>query len=97
MPPRLPEPPIFYPVLNRDYHPIARDWNVKHSGAGCVTEFDVDTDYLDRFEIHKVGGRKILEYWIPAEGIDDFNRSIGGPDSGGRPLVGRRLLTLIAG
>jgi hypothetical protein len=43
-----------------------------------VTEFDVDTDYLDRFEIHQVGGRKILEYWIPAEGIDDFNRGIVG-------------------
>lgn len=44
-PPRLPERPIFYPVLNRDYAiRIARDWNVKHSGAGYVTEFDVATD-----------------------------------------------------
>jgi hypothetical protein len=57
---------------------MARDWNVKHSGAGYVTEFDVDTDYLDRFEIRQVGGRKILGYWIPTEGIDDFNRSIVG-------------------
>ena len=62
-----------------------------------VTEFDVDTDYFDRFEIHQVGGRKTPGYGIPAEGIDNFNRSIVGPDSGGRPLVGRRLLTLIAG
>ena len=33
-PPRLPEQPIFYPVLNEDYAvQIARDWNVKDSGA----------------------------------------------------------------
>jgi hypothetical protein len=34
-PPRLPEQPIFYPVLNEDYATrIARDWNVPHSGSG---------------------------------------------------------------
>jgi hypothetical protein len=34
-PPRLPEEPIFYPVLNEDYAAqIARDWNAKDSGAG---------------------------------------------------------------
>jgi hypothetical protein len=41
-PPRLPEQPIFYPVLNEEYAAmIARDWNVKHSGSGYVTRFDV--------------------------------------------------------
>lgn len=35
---RLPYQPIFYPVLNEDYATrIARDWNVKASGAGHVT------------------------------------------------------------
>lgn len=30
-PPRLPEQPVFYPVLSEDYAVrIARDWNVKH-------------------------------------------------------------------
>jgi hypothetical protein len=34
-PPRLPEQPIFYPVLNEDHAiQIARDWNVKASGSG---------------------------------------------------------------
>jgi hypothetical protein len=34
-PPRRPEQPIFYPVLNEEYaRMIARDWNVKHCGAG---------------------------------------------------------------
>jgi hypothetical protein len=33
-PPRLTGQPIFYPVLNEEYATmIARDWNVKHSGA----------------------------------------------------------------
>lgn len=34
-PPRLPEQPIFYPVLNREYAiQIARDWNTKDGGVG---------------------------------------------------------------
>lgn len=34
-PPRLPDQPIFYPVLNEDYATkIARDWNVPASGVG---------------------------------------------------------------
>ncbi|HWB27845.1 MAG TPA: hypothetical protein VG738_20375 [Chitinophagaceae bacterium] len=33
-PPRLPEQPIFYPVLNEEYAvQIARDWNVPASGS----------------------------------------------------------------
>jgi hypothetical protein len=81
-PPRLPEQPIFYPVLNREYaEQIARDWNTKDatSGfAGFVLEFEVDADYLARFEIKKVGGSNHLEYWIPAEELDEFNRHICG-------------------
>jgi hypothetical protein len=43
-PPRLPEQPIFYPVLNEEYaRQIARYWNVKASGAGFVTKFAVST------------------------------------------------------
>ena len=31
-PPRLPEQPIFYPVLNEEYAAqIARDWNAKYN------------------------------------------------------------------
>ena len=78
-PPRLPEQPIFYPVLNRDYAVrIARDWNVKASGAGYVTQFDVRRDYLDGFAVHQVGGATILEYWIPAEELETFNDNIVG-------------------
>jgi hypothetical protein len=35
---------------------IARDWNVKASGAGFVTKFDVDAYCVSRYRIEKVGG-----------------------------------------
>ena len=78
-PPRLPGQPIFYPVLNEQYATlIARDWNVKHSGAGYVTRFCVRLSFLDSYEVHQVGGQTILEYWIPAEDLDALNASIVG-------------------
>lgn len=78
-PPRLPDQPIFYPVLNEAYAVlIARDWNVPASGAGYVTRFDVRTDYLDSYDVQQAGGRDILEYWIPAEDLGEFNRNIVG-------------------
>ena len=62
-PPRLPEQPIFYPVLNRWYATkIAREWNVPHGGVGYVTRFDVRKDYLGRFPARQAGGRDVLEY-----------------------------------
>lgn len=78
-PPRLPDQPIFYPVLTEDYAVrIARDWNVVRDGAGFVTRFEVRKDYLDGFEPQEAGGRELREYWIPAEQLDDFNAAIMG-------------------
>ena len=78
-PPRLPEQPIFYPVLSEDYAvKIARDWNVPASGAGYVTRFEVRKDYLDNHEVQVAGGRAHEEYWIPAEDMDAFNSAIIG-------------------
>ena len=80
-PPRLPEQPIFYPVLNEAYATqIARDWNTKHNDppVGYVTRFEVRSDFLDRYEIQVVGGSQHSEYWIPAEELDLFNRNIVG-------------------
>lgn len=78
-PPRLPDQPIFYPVLNENYATkIARDWNVKASGIGYVTRFHVRKSFMDRYDVQQVGGRPILEYWIPAEDLDDFNANIVG-------------------
>ncbi|WP_237153405.1 ADP-ribosylation/crystallin J1 [Oryzibacter oryziterrae] len=78
-PPRLPEQPIFYPVLSLDYaEKIARDWNVPESGAGYVTEFDVKSDFLQQYDIQDAGGRLHREYWIPAEELNQFNAAIVG-------------------
>jgi hypothetical protein len=78
-PPRLPEQPIFYPVLNEDYAiKIARDWNVPHSGAGYVTRFAVETEFLRRYPVQRAGGETILELWVPAEDLTLFNSHIVG-------------------
>lgn len=78
-PPRLPEQPIFYPVLSEDYATkIARDWNVPHSGSGYVTRFEVQRVFLNRYKVQEAGGRTHLEYWIPADELNDFNAAIVG-------------------
>ena len=81
-PPRLPEQPIFYPVLNEEYATqIARDWNAKQneSRVGYVTRFHVKNEYLRRYQVQTVGGSVHQEYWKPAEELDQFNRNIVGP------------------
>ena len=78
-PPRLPDQPIFYPVLSEGYAvKIARDWNVKASGKGYVTKFSVRRDFLARYDVQEAGGRDHLEYWIPAEDLPAFNAAIVG-------------------
>ena len=80
-PPRLPEQPIFYPVLNEEYaSQIARDWNAKHEAekVGYVTRFCVRSEFLARYEVHTVGGSIHQEYWIPAADLAEFNRNIVG-------------------
>jgi len=78
-PPRLPEQPIFYPVLNEAYAAqIARDWNVKADGAGFVTRFVVRKAFLAAYSTQRVGGKEHLEYWIPAEDLPSFNDAIVG-------------------
>jgi hypothetical protein len=78
-PSRLPDQPIFYPVLNRWYATkIAREWNVPAGGVGYVTRFEVERAYMDRYEVHQVGGRDVLEYWVPAQELADLNAHIVG-------------------
>ena len=78
-PPRLPEQPIFYPVMNEEYAiQIARDWNVPARGAGFVVKFEVNSDYLAKFAVQNVGGEIHNELWIPAEELDEFNDNIVG-------------------
>ena len=79
-PPRLPDQPIFYPVMNEKYAAqIARDWNVKSSGAGYVTRFEVVSEFLERYPEQTVGASIHRELWIPAEDLPELNRNIVGP------------------
>jgi hypothetical protein len=78
-PPRLPEQPIFYPVVTEEYAvKIARDWNVPASGVGYVTRFRVRRAFLDAYDVQEAGGRAHREYWIPGEDLDLFNAAIVG-------------------
>ena len=82
-PPRLPEQPIFYPVLEFEYAAqIARDWNSNESrsgNVGYVTRLFISTAYLSDREVHEVGGRQRREYWIPADELPAFNAELVSP------------------
>jgi len=76
-PPRLPEQPIFYPVLNEEYaRQIARDWNVPASGAGYVVRFAVRKSFAERYPVKTVGASVHKELWIPAQELPELNRNI---------------------
>ncbi|MBI4674885.1 MAG: ADP-ribosylation/crystallin J1 [Chloroflexi bacterium] len=79
-PPRLPEQPIFYPVLNLEYaEQIAQNWNATRPPfAGFVTYFEVDDEYLARFPIQTVGAHIHQELWVPAKELEEFNEHIRG-------------------
>jgi len=82
-PPRLPDQPFFYPVLDADYaRQIARDWNARDAGSGhvgFVTTFEVEAPLAARYPVRTVGGRRHQELWVPAEELADFNAHLVGP------------------
>lgn len=58
-PPRLPEQPIFYPVLNQVYAvEIARDWNAVDNNLGFVSKFEVKAEFLSNYSIKVVGAAR---------------------------------------
>ena len=78
-PPRLPEQPIFYPVLTEKYAiEIASRWNAIDVKKGYVTRFTVSDEYISKFDIQTVGASYHREYWIPAEELEVFNDNILG-------------------
>lgn len=79
-PPRLPDQPIFYPVLNAGYaKQIALEWNTKSDTfSGYVTRFNIDNDYAQKFNREIVGGKVHEELWVPSEELSEFNQKIVG-------------------
>jgi len=66
-------------VLSEEYaRQIARDWNVKASGAGYVTRFAVRKEFTARYPVQIVGGSVHKELWIPAADLPEMNRNIVG-------------------
>ena len=100
-PPRLPEQPIFYPVLNLPYaEEIASKWNPTdpNSGyAGVVTQFDVDEATCRRYDTQIVGGKQHAELWIPAEDQAAFERAFLGPIEVVVAFVGDRIGEVVTG
>jgi hypothetical protein len=81
-PPRLPEQPIFYPVLSFEYaEQIARDWNstnMSELGQGFVVEFEVHDEVASRYPAQTAGSSAHRELWIPADELEPFNDQIIG-------------------
>lgn len=78
-PPRLPEQPIFYPVLSEEYAAwIARHWNVRDHGSGDVTRFAVRAECVKRYPVQRVGAGPAEELWVPAEELPEFHQNIVG-------------------
>lgn len=79
-PPRLPDQPIFYPVLNFEYaEQIARDWNARGGEEGFVVTFDVDDAVARRYPEQTAGSATLhRELWVPAEELMAFNDAIQG-------------------
>lgn len=81
-PPRLPEQPIFYPVLNEQSEAeIAGKWNTKDQTSGFkgfVTRFQIDDHFIAGYAVQTVGRSYHQESWIPAEDLAAFNQHIVG-------------------
>jgi hypothetical protein len=48
------------------------------AGVGYVTRFAVESAFVSRYPIQQVGGQTILELWVPAAELDEFNDHIVG-------------------
>ena len=47
-PPRLPEQPIFYPVLNQQYaHEIAEKWNTRYADSGYKGYYSLEFEGIE--------------------------------------------------
>lgn len=78
-PPRFESQPIFYPVLNEEYaKQITIEWNVPSYGIGHVLAFEVQDDFIRKYEVQKVGLGHHLELWIPSEELEEMNDNIVG-------------------
>ncbi|MFI1460353.1 hypothetical protein [Nocardia carnea] len=43
-----------------------------------MTRFEIDAAFAARYPVRQAGGQTILELWVPAEELEEFNRHIVG-------------------
>jgi hypothetical protein len=48
------------------------------SEYGCVTRFQVRSEFMSQFEVQQVGGGLHTEWWVPAERLEELNANIVG-------------------
>lgn len=78
-PPRLPEQPIFYPVMNSRYAwELAKRWNEPMGDGAHVVGFEVRDDVASKYPVRTVGRAHHTELWVPAEDLEAFNDAIVG-------------------
>lgn len=78
-PPRLPDQPIFYPVLNEDYATrIARGLKRHRQRRRARHPLPGPHPVPGALPAAPVGGQTILEYWIPAKDLPALNDAIVG-------------------
>lgn len=86
-PPRLPEQPIFYPVLNEDYAVrIAREWNPPRDGEWHLTRFRVRTSPSSTPTSTERSSRCVPSF-PSRSGPDPENYEVVGPGVGAGPFA----------
>lgn len=82
-PKRLPDQPIFYPVLTYEYAElIISNWNINEefSGfAGFITRFVINFEFVKKYKVEIAGGPTLQELWVPSEELQEFNKNIFPP------------------
>ena len=74
-----PEQKIFYPKLHREYaEMIARMFNLAHYNAAYVVGFEVNSTFMERYEIQTVAYEEHREYKIPVEELPLLNSNLVG-------------------
>ncbi|MGB3619987.1 ADP-ribosylation/crystallin J1 [Ketobacter sp. MCCC 1A13808] len=70
---------FFYPLLHEAFaHFIARHWQLRNSGVGYVTMFEVRQSFVQDLPIFRMGGPEHQEYRIEAQSLPCLNDNIVG-------------------
>ncbi len=63
--------------MNEEYATwISQHGNVRDHGSGYVTRFAVNSAFVSRYPVQRVGAGHASELWVPAEELPEFNRNL---------------------